>query len=78
VPENARPNANNLLARGPAKGVRPAELPAVVTFTVAVEDVDPLSLIELGETEHVDPVGPPLQLRDTVWLNPPDGLTLRA
>ena len=45
--------------------VRPAELPAVATVTVAVA-VDPLSLTELGDTEQVDWAGAPLQLSVTV------------
>ena len=34
-----------------------------------------MSVNELGETEHVDSAGAPLQLSVTVWLNPPLGAT---
>jgi hypothetical protein len=36
---------------------------------------DPFSFTELGETEHEDCTGAPLQLSVTVWLNPPAGVT---
>jgi hypothetical protein len=35
----------------------------------------PLSVTELGETEHVDCAGAPLQVNVTLWLNPPPGAT---
>ena len=35
----------------------------------------PLSVTELGEIEHEDCAGAPLQLKVTVWLNPPAGVT---
>jgi len=40
--------------------------------TVTMVDDDPLSVTELG-TEHVNPAGTPLQVNDTVCLNPPAG-----
>jgi hypothetical protein len=56
-------------------GARVAEFPAVVTVTVAVAADAPLSATELGETEHVEPAGAPLQLIVTVCSKPPPGVT---
>jgi hypothetical protein len=50
------------------------EVVAVVTVTVTGVELEPSSVTELG-TEHVDPAGAPLQLSDTVCLNPPAGAT---
>jgi hypothetical protein len=52
-----------------------ADVPAVVTVTVTGVEVVPLSVTELGETEHVDCGGAPLQANVTLWLNPPPGAT---
>lgn len=38
-------------------------------------EVAPLSVTELGETEHVDCAGTLLHVNVTVWLNPPPGAT---
>ena len=38
-------------------------------------EIAPLSVTELGETEHVDCAGAPLHVSVTVWLNPPPGAT---
>jgi len=51
------------LARG-LGCIKAAELPTVVTVTVAVEGT-PLSVIELGDMEQVDCAGAPLQLNVT-------------
>ena len=51
------------------------ELAVVVTVTVAVEDV-PVTVIEVGDTEHVDRVGAPLQANVTIWLKPPPEATV--
>jgi hypothetical protein len=59
----------------PTGCVRPAEVPEVVTVTVAVEADVPLSDMELGDTEQVDWTGAPRQLSGTVWLNPSTGDT---
>jgi hypothetical protein len=45
--------------------IKAAELPTVVTVTVAVEAA-PLTVIELGDMEQVDGAGAPLQLNVTV------------
>ena len=42
-----------------------AELPAVVTVTVTDVELEPLSVTELGESEHVECAGAPLQFSDT-------------
>jgi hypothetical protein len=47
----------------------------VVTVTVAVEADTPPSVMELGDSEHVDCTGAPLQFSVTVCLNPPPGAT---
>jgi len=55
VPDEASHGANILLVGGLPNGwVIPIALPTVVTVTVAVETDDPLSVIELGDTEQVD------------------------
>ena len=48
----------------------------VVVETVTDTDAGmlPLGMTLLGETKQVDCTGAPLQLKDTVWLNPPKGL----
>jgi hypothetical protein len=54
-------------AGGPLIGcIRPIELPAVDTVTLAVDADDPLSVMEPGATEQVDCAGAPLQLNVTV------------
>jgi hypothetical protein len=53
-------------------------LPAVVTETVTDAGVEPESAMELGESEQVEPSGAPLQVSDTIWLNPAIGLTAIA
>jgi hypothetical protein len=45
----------------------------VETVTVTEVGLVPFSVTELGETLHVDKVGAPVQLRETVWLKPPPG-----
>jgi hypothetical protein len=75
-PENASPSASILRLGGSEKGyARLADVPAVVTATVTGAVVAPLSVRELGETEHVDCAGTPLHVNVTVWLNPPPGAT---
>jgi hypothetical protein len=54
-PENASHSASLLPPRGRPEGyMRLAEVPAVVTVTATDAVVVPLSVTELGETEHVD------------------------
>jgi len=61
---------------GSAEGyARLADVPAVVTVTATGAEVAPLSVTELGETEHVDCAGAPLQVNATLCLNPPPGAT---
>jgi hypothetical protein len=43
----------------------------VVTATLTVEALDPLSIIEVGDTAQVDMAGAPLQANVTDWLKPP-------
>ncbi len=50
------------------------ERAVVATVAVAVEVVDPLSVTEEGEIEQVAATGTPVQLSDTDWLNPLDGV----
>jgi hypothetical protein len=50
-----------------------SEAAVLVTVTVTVAAVDPFSVIELGDTPHVDCDGAPLQVKVTVWLKPPPG-----
>jgi hypothetical protein len=38
----------------------------------------PLGVAEEGETEQFAPVGAPLQVNDTDWLNPSEAVMLRA
>lgn len=65
-PERVNHNAQ-LLANGEvARGVSLAEVPAVVTVTVIGVAVEPLSLIEFGESEHPDCAGAPLHPSVTV------------
>jgi len=47
--------------------------PVVVTVTVAIAADEPFTEIWFGETEQVDVAGAPLQVRDTLWANPPAG-----
>ena len=75
-PDNASPSASIVRPRGGEEGyARLADVPAVVTATVTGVGVAPLSVTELGETEHVDCAGAPLQVSATVRLNPPPGAT---
>jgi hypothetical protein len=54
------------LTGGNPTGVsRFAEVPPVVTTTLTDDGAEPLSVTELGEREHVERVGAPLQLRAT-------------
>ena len=53
-------------------------LPVVETVTVAFVAVEPFNEIVLGEIEHVDCAGAPLQLRETLLANPPEGETLNV
>jgi hypothetical protein len=65
-----------LPAAGKLEGrVRLADVPVVVTVTATDADVAPLSVTELGEIEHVDCAGAPLQVNVTVRLNSPRGAT---
>jgi hypothetical protein len=43
----------------------------VETLTISAAAELPLGVVEEGEIEHVAPVGAPLQVNDTDWLNPP-------
>ena len=52
------------------------EAAVVVTVTVAVEVFDPSSVTELGKTVHAAAVGALLQLRETAWLKPFNGVRL--
>jgi hypothetical protein len=69
-------------SRKPKRGIRKGieggaiEHLVVVTRTVAVASCVPSGVTELGETEQVAAVGVPLQLRETVWLNHPTGVTV--
>jgi hypothetical protein len=54
-PENASHSARWLPVRGKLEGrVRLADVPVVATVTATDAVVVPLSVTELGETEHVD------------------------
>ena len=59
----------------PPRNGRSHPCAAVVTVTMAVCGAAPLSGIVLGDTAHVDPVGPPLQLNATLAAKPPAGAT---
>lgn len=48
----------------------------VVTYTVSGIAALPLIAGIDGETEHVACAGAPLHPTDTVWLNPPSGVTV--
>jgi hypothetical protein len=50
---------------------------AVATETVTVCGALPVSATELGDTEHVDIAGPPLQLSETFWEKPLVGAMAR-
>ncbi len=43
---------------------------------VAVTELEPLSVTELGETEQVAVAGPPVQESDTIPVNPLIGVTV--
>jgi hypothetical protein len=75
-PESASHSANLLRPGAKLPGyVKRADPPAVETETVITAGAAPLSFTELGETEHEDCAGAPLQVKVTVWLNPPPGAT---
>ena len=64
---------------GPGRGPfsrNPIEDAVVVTVTMTLEAVDPLSVTELGEGVQVAAVGAPVQAKFTVPLNPPPGAML--
>lgn len=54
-----------------------AEGATVVTFIVAGEGLTPSNVTDAGETEQLGPVGATVQFRETVWLNPAMGVTVR-
>ena len=53
-----------------ASGNNTSEAAFVVTVTVAVTAVVPLSVTVAGEMPHVAPIGAPLQVSATIGLNP--------
>jgi hypothetical protein len=55
--------------------VRGGEAAIVVTETAILTTAVPLSATELGATAQVDSAGPPMQVRATVRLKPPEGET---
>jgi len=60
-----------MVARVPRRSKRTAFVGAtVVTVALTEEDSGPFKEAVDGETAHVDPGGPPLQLRPTVCLKP--------
>jgi len=68
---NGKLSTRSGLSVGSSRGM-PAE---AVVETVTVTDVvlAPFSTAEFGETVHVEREGAPVQLKETVWLNPPLG-----
>ena len=48
----------------------------VETLTVSAVVEPPPEVAEEGEIEHLAPAGPPLQVNDTDWLNPPKAVML--
>ena len=53
-----------------------ASAPApVLTATEMDEAEEPFNVTVVGETEHVERAGAPVQVRLTLWLNPPPGDT---
>jgi hypothetical protein len=57
--------------------MEPAKPPEfAVTVTAAVEAAEPFWVREEGEIEQVVPDGAPIQVTETVLLNPPRGIKL--
>jgi hypothetical protein len=61
------------LILGPSRMANDGAVVETVIFTEAA--LIPFNATELGETVHVERLGAPAQLRDTVWLKPPPGET---
>ena len=65
-------------ALGPKpKGISTA-LEVFDTVTINAEPVDPLTVTDAGDTEHVEEAGAPVQARATVPLNPLFGVTCKS
>ena len=48
------------------------------TVTMNAEPVDPLTVTDAGDTEQVEDIGAPMQVRATVPLNPLFGVTCKS
>lgn len=71
------PNATGKLR---IPGARPGRIITLEVFdsvTTKVMALEPLTVTEAGETEHIADVGAPVQLRDMVPANPLLGVTCR-
>jgi hypothetical protein len=75
---NAAIATGNLVAFNPKTNGISAALEVFDTVTMNAEPVDPLTVTDAGDTEHVEDIGAPVQVRATVPLNPLFGVTCKS